>query len=66
MEEAALIDKRQESHTLPCPLLAIEVNFEVGWIEINDRRVLWMEEGERRNEGDRRREMGGGGGERER
>ena len=46
MEEAALIDKRQESHALPCPLLTIEVNIEVGRIEINDRRVLWMEEGE--------------------
>ena len=43
MEEAALIDKQQESHALPRPLLAIEINFEVGWMEINDRRVLWME-----------------------
>ena len=46
MEESTLIDKWQESYALPCPLLAIEVNFEVGRIEINDRRVLWMEEGE--------------------
>ena len=34
---------RQQTAVEPRPLLTIEVNFEVGRIEINDRRVLWME-----------------------
>ena len=57
MEETALIDKRQKSHTLPRPLFTIEVNFEVGRIEINDRRVLWMEREEDKESG-RGRKMG--------
>ncbi len=42
-EKTSFIDKRQESHTLPCKLLTIQINFEVGRIEINDGRILWIE-----------------------
>ena len=43
MEKTPFINKRQESHTLPGKLLTIQINFEIGRIEINDGRVLWME-----------------------
>jgi len=39
-EKPRLFNKRQESDALPGKLLAVQVNFEIRWIKVNNFRVL--------------------------
>ena len=39
-EKPTLVDKRQQSHTLPHVLLPVQIDFEIRRVEINDGRML--------------------------